>query len=94
MRLCRVVGPVVATVKHPAYVGHGLLVVQPIDERGEDSGREFLALDHVRAGSGERVLVLTEGTGVRQILKTNAPPPIRSLIVAIVDALDAGGAAQ
>jgi ethanolamine utilization protein EutN len=83
MRLCRVIGPVVSTVKHPDYAGTTLLSVMPIDERGGDAGRSFLAIDHVQAGEGDRVLVLTEGNGVRQIL--GGKPPIRSIIVGIVD---------
>ena len=38
MRLCRVIGPVWATVKHPAFHRHTLLMVQPIDELGADVG--------------------------------------------------------
>ena len=89
MRYCRVIGDVVATVKHPAYVGHPLLIVQPIDERGVDVGTSFLAVDHAQAGPGDRVLVLTEGSGVRQILKQGDATPIRSVIVGVVDAVDA-----
>lgn len=89
MKICRVVGPVVSTAKHPAYQGHKLLAVQPLDESGRDSGRSFLAVDTVQAGESDRVLVLTEGNGVRQIL--GGTPPIRSVIVGIVDQVDGGG---
>lgn len=85
MRACRVVGPMWATVKHPAYAGHPLFVVQPIDEHGADVGASFVAIDHVQAGVGDRVLVLTEGNGARQILKQGDIVPIRSVIVGIVD---------
>jgi len=84
MRLCRVKGTVVATVKHPAYAGHKLLVVQPIAPDGGDLGASFLAVDRVQAGPGDRVLVMQEGNGVRQLLKQDELP-IRSLIVGIVD---------
>lgn len=90
MRCCRVVGPLWASAKHPAFAGRTLFVVQPLDERGADVGPSFVAVDHVQAGAGDRVLVLTEGTGVRQILKQGDAVPIRSLIVGIVDHLDAG----
>lgn len=93
MRLCRVLGNVVATVKHPIYRGQPLMVVQPIDADGRDLGASFLAVDHVQAGPGDRVLVLTEGTGVRQILALGTQVPIRSLIVGIVDHVDTPGAA-
>lgn len=84
MRYCRVVGPMWATVKHPGFAGRPLFVVQPLDERGRDAGASFVAADHVQAGIGDKVVVLTEGNGVRQILAAG-DLPIRSLIVGIVD---------
>jgi len=94
MRYCRVLGDVVATVKHPAYVGHPLLIVQPLDEHGADVGTSFLAIDHAQAGPGDHVLVLTEGNGVRQILQQGDTTPIRSVIVGIVDAVHAPAGAR
>lgn len=88
MRTCRVVGPMWATVKHPAYAGKTLFVVQPLDDRGADTGASFVAVDTVQAGVGDRVIVLTEGNGVRQILKQGDNVPIRSIIVGIVDAVE------
>ena len=85
MRCCRVVGPMWASVKHPAFAGRPLFVVQPLDETGKDAGASFIAVDHVQAGVGDKVLVLTEGNGVRQILQMGDIVPIRSLIVGIVD---------
>lgn len=87
MKACRVVGPMWATVKHPAYAGHAMFVVQPVDEHGKDAGPSFVAVDHAQAGIGDTVLVLTEGNGVRQILQQGDQVPIRSLIVGIVDAI-------
>ncbi|MGE0867212.1 MAG: EutN/CcmL family microcompartment protein [Kofleriaceae bacterium] len=85
MRCCRVVGPLWAAAKHPAFAGRTLLVVQPLDDAGNDSGTSFIAIDDVQAGIGDKVLVLTEGNGVRQILKMGDQVPIRSMIVGIVD---------
>ena len=82
------VGPLWATVKHPAYARHTLLVVQPLDEHGEDVGASFVAIDRAQAGAGDKVIVLTEGTGVRQLLAQGDIVPIRSAIVGIVDAVD------
>lgn len=84
MKLCRVLGSVVATAKHKTYVGRKLLCVQPLGERGEPVGSSFVAVDDVQAGVGDVVLVLQEGNGIRQLLKTKELP-IRSLIVGIVD---------
>jgi len=93
MLLCKVLGPVVATEKHPAFARLKLLVVQPVDEKGVPAGSSFLAVDRaVQAGEGDTVLVLREGTGIRQLF--GIPPagklPIRSCIVGIVDAAEAG----
>ena len=85
MRHCRVVGPLWAAAKHPAFAGRPLFVVQPLDEKGMDAGASFVAIDHVQAGVGDKVIVLTEGNGARQILKMGDIVPIRSVIVGIVD---------
>jgi microcompartment protein CcmK/EutM len=90
--LCRVEGSVVATAHHPAFDGRKLLVVQPV-EPGDGglrpAGTSFLAVDDVQAGVGDLVLVMREGNGVRQLVKMGAQVPIRSLIVAIVDDVQA-----
>lgn len=57
MILARVKGNVVATIKHPCYEGHRLLIVQPIDEHGTDLGNSFLACDTARAAPGDVVLI-------------------------------------
>ncbi len=88
MRMCRVIGNVVATVKHPAYEGLKLMVVQRLDEQGNDVGESFLAVDRVQAGPGDRVLVMSEGNGVRQLMKMGQQVPIRSVIVGVIDAVD------
>lgn len=93
MRLCRVLGNVVSTVKHPVYHRQTLLVVQPIDETGADIGTSFLAIDRVQAGPGDRVLVMSEGNGVRQIMQMGQQVPIRSLVVGVVDEVDVPAAA-
>jgi microcompartment protein CcmK/EutM len=74
-----------AAVKHPAFAGRPLFVVQPLDENGKDTGSSFVAIDNAQAGIGDKVIVLTEGNGVRQILKQGDIVPIRSIIVGIVD---------
>jgi ethanolamine utilization protein EutN len=90
VKCCRVVGPLWAAAKHPAFAGRTLFVVQPLDDRGGDAGGSFVAIDHVQAGIGDKVLVLTEGNGVRQILKMGDVVPIRSIIVGIVDQVETG----
>ena len=88
MILARVLGPVVSTVKHAAYAGLRLLIVQPIDEAGAPLGKSLLAVDRIcDAGEGDTVLLLKEGTGVRQIfgLPKEAKLPIQVCVAGIVD---------
>ncbi|MDX2009905.1 MAG: EutN/CcmL family microcompartment protein [Myxococcaceae bacterium] len=92
MNLCRVLGTVVCTEKHPVFVGRKLLVVQPVSERLEALGTSFIAIDHSSgAGEGDLVLVLGEGNGVRQILEDKMAP-VRHCIVGVVDQVSVGAA--
>lgn len=84
MRLGRVTGNVVATIKHDALQGRKLLTVQPEDPYGNPVGESVIAIDHAQAGPGDRVLLLEEGGSCRQILNYE-DAPIRCLIVGIVD---------
>ena len=61
MKLARVIGNVVATRKFPCYQGLKVLIVQPVDESGNDSAPSFLACDTVNAGPGDVVLVQQAG---------------------------------
>ena len=87
MILARVVDTVVSTIKHPQIEAMAVFVVQPIDPQGDAVGATFLAIDHAQSGPGDVVLVLREGSGIRQIL--DAPhSPIRCLIVGVVDEIN------
>jgi len=86
--LAKILGTVTATEKHPAFHARKLMIVQPLDDAQKAMGKSFIAVDHTScAGKGDTVLVLREGTGVRQILGDKTLP-IRSLIVGIVDAVE------
>lgn len=87
MKLARVTGNVVATMKHPIYAGERLLLLHTVDERGGRQGSAFVAIDRVQAGPGDLVLYVEEGNSARTVLK-NAAAPVRSVIVAIVDAVE------
>jgi len=85
MILCKVLGNVTATVKHPEYVGKKVMLVQPINpETGEPIGKSFLSVDTVSSGTGEIVLVNKEG-GSSRIAVRNEMAPVHSTITAIVD---------
>ena len=86
MKLARVKGSVVATMKHAIYEGHRLLLVHDVSETGERRGAGFIAIDQVQAGPGDLVLYVEEGNSARTILKDKTAPA-RAVICAIVDAV-------
>ncbi|MGB4803044.1 MAG: EutN/CcmL family microcompartment protein [Anaerolineae bacterium] len=87
MLIAKVIGTLVSTIKHPAYHGFKLLVVQPLHLPGARPDDDFVAIDHAQAGIGDTVLVLREGSGARQV--TGIPDaPIISVVVGIVDSID------
>ncbi len=89
----KVTGTIHSTINHPFYEARRLLVVEREDAAGQPTGAYVVAIDRVDAGVGERVLVMEEGTGARQVLES-ANGPVRSLIVGIVDAVDVRAAAE
>lgn len=88
MMLGKVVANVVSTEKHPHYLGHKLLMVQPIDATGEYKGKSILAVDGVQAGIGDIVLVVDEGGSARSVVEDEDAVTIRTAICGIVDRID------
>lgn len=87
MKLAKVIGNVVSTVKHPAFNGYTLLYCSVLTPQGEPDGSRIIAVDRVQAGVGDTVLILDEGNGARQILGKQAQP-VRAVVVGIVDAVE------
>jgi len=87
--IAKVVGTVVSTIKHPAYYGYKLQVVQPLHLANQPQDGDFLALDTVHAGIGDTVLVMREGNGARQITQIE-DAPIISMIVGVLDSVSIG----
>ena len=87
MKLAKVVGTVVATIKAPIFEERALLLVDLLEPDGRPSGGYLIAVDTVGAGAGETVLVLDEGTSARQIVGEPSGP-LRTVIVGIVDAVE------
>jgi microcompartment protein CcmK/EutM len=79
-----VCGNITSTINHPFYDGRKLLIVDRTDASFVPSGKYLIAIDTVAAGVGDRVLVLDEGNGARQVLD-DPDGPVRSVIVGIVD---------
>jgi ethanolamine utilization protein EutN len=93
MQVARVVGEVVSTHKLPAFRGHKLLLVRNLDLQGAPEGSDYIALDTVDAGRGDRVLVNKEGGSARLALGDESIP-VQALIVGVVDGLQLEGTAN
>jgi microcompartment protein CcmK/EutM len=89
MRIARVVGTAVSTVKESSLVGHKLLLVRAADEHNQLTGEVFVAADIVGAGTGELVLV-SEGSAAR-LSGTTTGQPIDAVIMGILDSLEVDG---
>lgn len=88
MYIGQVAGTVVATIKHPMFNGRKLLLVERLDLAGRATSKYDIAVDAAQAGVGDRVLVLDEGNGARQVLGVEPWGPVRAVVVGIVDAVD------
>jgi ethanolamine utilization protein EutN len=89
MKLGRVIGNVVCTIKTPSLAGQKLLLVQPLDRKGRDSGRPLVALDSVGAGAGETIYWCRGRESAFPFLP--AEVPTEATIVGIVDSVNIPG---
>ncbi|MBU0765607.1 MAG: EutN/CcmL family microcompartment protein [Bacteroidetes bacterium] len=94
MILAKVKGNVVSTIKATGYESRKILVVQPIDPHGNATGKTFLAVDAVQAGTGDTVLVIDEGGSARQIIGEPDTYTIRSVVAGIVDEITISNSGQ
>ncbi|HHU48487.1 MAG: EutN/CcmL family microcompartment protein [Caldicoprobacterales bacterium] len=86
MILARVIGNVVATQKNPHLSGKKLMLIQPIDLKGNPAGSELLAVDAVGSGIGDLVIAIAEGRSARQVIKAEDPnTPVDTVIAGVVD---------
>jgi len=84
MILGEVIGTVTSTHKLNDLIGLRIMIVQPINGKGNLNGKSFLAFDTAQSGVGDKVIVIDEGNSSRMILN-NSSAPIRTLIAGIVD---------
>ncbi|MFL5338922.1 MAG: EutN/CcmL family microcompartment protein [Gemmataceae bacterium] len=84
MQLARVIGQAVATVKHPSFRGWKLLLVQPLHEGRTPDGDPLLAIDAVGAGTGDLVMVTSDGASARGLVKERKSP-VRWAVIGICD---------
>lgn len=90
MNLARVIGTVVATVKYQGLEGVRFLLVQPLDNRGEEKGQPVVAADGVAmAGRGDLVMIVASREAALALPETFVP--VDHAIIGIVDAVRLAG---
>ena len=67
MKLSRVTGTVVSTIKYGRYQGYKLLKIRHLDLEGRPAGEEMVALDMADAGIGDTVLTNFDGGAAKMI---------------------------
>jgi len=85
MKIARVIGSAVSTVKDSKLTGYKLLIVQYASPNNSLFGDAFIAVDTVGAGEGELV-ILVEGSSARYTGKTEASA-VDAVIIGILDSL-------
>lgn len=86
MKLGRVIGRVVSTVKVQSFDGVKLLLVQPLDEKLTKTGDPIVAFDTIQAGTGDLIYYETSREGGR-VLETIVNP-CDAAVMGIVDNLN------
>lgn len=81
-------GTVVSTIQHPLFNGRKLMLVARLNLDGSESGAYDICVDDVRAGVGDVVLVLDEGSSARQVIGKRGTGPLRAVIMGIVEQVD------
>jgi microcompartment protein CcmK/EutM len=89
MLIARVIGTTVATIKDEKLQGRKLMIVRQTDEKGNASGKPFVAIDTVDAGEGDLVLTAA-GSSARQTNITK-DTPVDAVIMAVIDSLEVDG---
>lgn len=91
MRLAKVVGNVVSTVKDDGYHGYKLMIVEYFEpETGEPAGPRMIAFDCAGAGIGDTVVVNTDG-GAGNMLLDDDYAIVDLVICGVVDSYSVNG---
>jgi ethanolamine utilization protein EutN len=85
MQRALVVGHCSSTVKHKTLEGHKLLLAQPLMADGQSpDGAPLLVVDRIGAGSGEEVIITSDGKAIREMFGVENSP-IRWAVLGIID---------
>ncbi len=84
MQRAEVIGITHATLKHESINASKMLIVQPLAVDDKNDGYPLLVIDTVGAGSGDIVLITSDGRFARSHLGTDVTP-VRWTTIGIED---------
>lgn len=84
MKIARVIGHVVSTIKDRSHEGFKLMIVEPLDCAGKVCGKHQIVVDSACAGEGDYVLLLEDGGGARMVID-DSEAIIDTVIVGVLD---------
>jgi len=87
MRLGKVIGNVVSTMKHPKLKGIKLMVVKPIRPDGTKSSAPVILADYLNTAIGNTVFWIGDGSTICKVIGMRSIP-VRGSIVGIIDKID------
>ncbi|BDF58913.1 hypothetical protein CE91St36_17300 [Christensenellaceae bacterium] len=67
MKIARVVGNVVSTVKDESFTAKKLVIIEWLNDKLEKKGPRVIAFDAAGAGTGDIVLVNSEGDAAKRM---------------------------
>lgn len=89
MKLGKVIGNVISTVKHESFDGIKLILVQPVDENLINTGDPIVAFDMISSTEGQIIFYETSKEAGR-VLETKFNP-CDAAIMGIVDQINLEG---
>ena len=84
MNYARIDGNITSAACHPSMEGFRTVICQPLDAEGHEEGAPVLAIDCLGAGLHQRVILSTDGSSTRELVR-DPKTPLRNLIIGIVD---------
>ncbi|TKB56571.1 EutN/CcmL family microcompartment protein [Ferrimonas aestuarii] len=91
MRIARVTGHVVATVRSPQMRMDKLCLVEMVDQNGKAGSDVHIAMDQLGAGVGEWVMVVSGSSARRAYGDAADLSPVDLCVVGIIDEVTANG---
>ena len=87
MRLGRVIGNIVSTIKHEKLKGIKLLIVEPVGPDGAKNGMPVIVADNLGSGPGSLVYWIEDGVTICKWMGLRSIP-LRGAIIGQADKVD------